>query len=460
MKRFGIGILASCFLVLSLTACGSGSTSAGTVSNDAANGLNTDDKVSEKNDNSSSTGGKKTIVFSTFFPDARFQEAKKKYEKLHPNIEIKLEDVKTDDSHLEAEMNKYVTTMNTAMLAGKGPDLLQMDLLPTDNYAKHKLLTDLSPMMDQDSAFKKEDYFSNILDNVRTGNALYSMPLSFFLTGFAGDENVIAKTGVSVDDKSWSWIDFMKTSKQLVASKAFPYALAYGDPEYLLADIVIDNYSLFVDAASHKANFESASFTGLMNQVKSMYDDNIVRSDGRGNAYFSDIQINSPWDYLVTLREYGEHMKLFIKPHAQDTTDGGYFRTYRDISLTSNSKVKSEAWDFLKFMMSEEIQTPPTTAGFPINKKVFSKQIQQLKEEGTIQAYQEGPLHGLTFKVDQAKLGQLESFVNGAIHHANFKSDKVRETIINESKAFFTGQKSADDVARVVQNKVNTYLNE
>ncbi|MCJ8013697.1 hypothetical protein MUG84_18385 [Paenibacillus sp. KQZ6P-2] len=222
----------------------------------------------------------------------------------------------------------------------------------------------------------------------------------------------------------------------------------------------MDNYSLFVDTAGHKANFDSASFTGLMNQVKSMYDDHIVTMDFRNKAYFRTIHINSPWDYLVSSKEYGENMKFYMKPHAQDTTAGGYFRPYKSISMNSNSKVKAEAWDFIKFMMSGEIETPPTKAGFPINKKAFAKKIQQLKDEGTVKAYEEGPLHGMAIKVDQAKLDQLESLVEGAIHQVEYKSAKVQEMIVKESKAFFAGQKSADDVARLIQNKVTTYLNE
>ncbi|EFU41114.1 extracellular solute-binding protein family 1 [Paenibacillus vortex V453] len=70
------------------------------------------------------------------------------------------------------------------------------------------------------------------------------------------------------------------------------------------------------------------------------------------------------------------------------------------------------------------------------------------------------PLQGEIFEVDGAMLDRLESFVNGAIHQVDFKSDKVRDIIVQDAVAYFTGQKSADDVARLIQNKVTTYLNE
>ncbi|RED59211.1 ABC transporter substrate-binding protein [Cohnella lupini] len=401
---------------------------------------------------------KATVVFSTFWPDDRFKEAKKKYEALHPNIEIKLQNVETDNSHLEAELEKYTTATNTAMLAGKGPDMLELDLLPTDSYVKHDLLADMGEMMDQDSTFKKEDYFSNILDGARVGKGLYAMPLSFFLMGFTGDEKAIANSGVKVNDKTWTWNDFAQTAKDLAKTDGNTAAFSY-PANYMLSEMVKDNYPLFIDKANGKANFESASFSGLMQQVKGMVDDGVIVEGGR-NSYFQSTQINSPWDYLVSLRENGENTKLFTKPHAQDTAEGGYFRSYRTIGLNANSKVKNQAWDFIKFMMSEEIETPPESAGIPINKNNFAKQIAELKKEGTVKAYVEGPLQGLEFKVDEAKLGELESFVQGAVHAVAYQSDKIGEIISEESQAYFSGQKSAEAVAKLIQNKVTTILNE
>ena len=73
---------------------------------------NTTDDVNKPDD-----GKKKTITFSTFFPDHNFEEAKKGYEALHPNIEIKLTSVQSDNQHLEQALEKYVKETNTAMLA-------------------------------------------------------------------------------------------------------------------------------------------------------------------------------------------------------------------------------------------------------------------------------------------------------------------------------------------------------
>ncbi|QHW29554.1 carbohydrate ABC transporter substrate-binding protein [Paenibacillus rhizovicinus] len=495
MRSYGGSLMAGCLLAFALTACGSGdgtngkSSASNTASSNAAAGNTNDGKggadgntvpgndaqgdSAAGSDDAGSGGGKKTIAFSTFWQDDKFEEAKKKYEALHPDIEIKLEHADYSDATLESDIEKYVTSTNAAMLAGKGPDLLQLDLLPADNYVKHKLLADMSPMMSGDSGFHKDDYFDNILDNVRTGQSLYEMPLTFFLMGFAGDADAIAKSGAKFDDLNWSWSDFTKTAGEMVANGPLPSALSYLGPEYLLGEMVSDNYSLFMDAEARKAHFDSASFTGLMKQVKTLFDDGVVSKMGRGvNAYFQSVQINSPKDYLesmqgislgvkLTHKELGNHMKLYAKPHAQDNAAGGYFQTYRSVAIGANSKVKPEAWDFVEFLMSEEIQSPSNATGFPINKAAFAKQIQDMKALGSFKSIPEGPLQGKDVKVDDAMLDGLNAYVNGAVHPvAATKSDKVWEIVVEEAKAFYAGQKSAEDVANLVQNKVTTYLNE
>jgi|GEM_PF-1293830 ABC-type sugar transport system, periplasmic component len=473
MNKYAHGIVASCLLALTLTGCnGSGGENEVKVPGNNAGGTENSASAASE-DGATPAVGKKKIVFSTFWHDAKYKAAIQEYESLHPDIEIKLEDFDYTDATLEADMEKYISATNTAMLAGKGPDLLEVDILPFDSYIKHSLLADLNPMMAQDKHFKKSDYFTNVLDNVRVGESLYTMPFSFFLMGFAGDEGAIAKTGVKFDDHSWSWSDFMKTAKAMTTSGGLPSALSYGGPEYLLGEMVSDNYSLFVDPDERKAHFDSASFTGLMKQVKAMFDEGIVSKIGRGaNAYFRSVQINSPKDYLETMKvtglemkmfakEDGDHMRLYAKPHAQDTSAGGYFKTYRSVAISANSKVKPEAWDFVKFMLSEDMQSPATTTGFPINKAAYAKQIEELKKQGAFKSAQEGPLQGAMIQVDGEMLSGLDSYVNGAVHSTkNDNSDKLRGLIITESEAYFAGQKTAEAVANLIQNKAMTVLNE
>lgn len=111
-------------------------------------------------------------------------------------------------------------------------------------------------------------------------------------------------------------------------------------------------------------------------------------------------------------------------------------------------------------MMSDDISATPLSAGFPINKALYEKGLEELRQTGTVKGHEEGPLHGASVKVDDANLERLTGYVNGAVHPVAYQASRLEELILQESAAFFSGQKTAEAVAKLIQNKATTYLNE
>lgn len=463
-------------LVLALSACSAGGAAGGNGAGGGGGQAHVSDAPIETGQdsggivvvgegNASSLGGpkgnngkeKRKVVFATFRPDARFAEAKTKFEALNPDIEIELQYINSSDSNLEKDLEKFVKTTNTAMLAGKGPDIVELDQLPVEQYVQRGLLVDLETLIERDATFKRERYFTNILDNAKVGGGLYGMPLSFFLMGLAGDVGSIAKAGVQVDDSAWTWDDFADIGGKLV--KGGPYKTAiFSMPENILTMMVMDDCGAFIDVETRKASFESDVFISRMKQVKKMTENGII---GDQRPYFFQTQINSLGDYLTTLNEFGgAEMRLYAKPHANGTGPGGYFRTYRTIGLSAASLVKQEAWKFIKFMMSDEIAAPLNSDGFPINKALYEKGLEELRQTGTVKVREEEQLLEASVKVDDASLERLTGYVNGAVHPVAYQASRLEELIVQESAAFFGGQMTAEAVAKLIQNKATKYLNE
>jgi multiple sugar transport system substrate-binding protein len=416
------------------------------------------ENVSSPNAKPQSKGGKKTIVFSTFWENDFIIEAKKKYEAEHPDIEIELMYIQSMDGIKGKEISdNFVKKMNTELLSGNGPDMVMVDQLPMDIYVNKNILANLSEMMDKDPTFKKDQYFNNILEGNKFNGNIYGIPLSFILYGLAGDEEAIGKTGIKFDDQNWNWSQFAEVAKELV-KKGDRQSALFSSREDFLNEMVKDNYSLFVDQVNRKANFQSETFIKLMNQVKTMFDDKVVTYEPT-KVYFVPTQINSPADYILTLRENFDKPKLYTKPNVDGQKAGDYFRAYQTIGINEKSAVKEEAWDFLKFLLTENLH-PSANAAFPLNKAQYERQVKQLIKDGSVKAHEEGPLQGKTIPVTEADIVGLDKHISSAIYSVAFKPTKIQEMISNESKAFFSGQKSAEDVAKLIQNRVTTYLNE
>ncbi|OAB41876.1 ABC transporter substrate-binding protein [Paenibacillus glacialis] len=451
-------------------------------SNGANGQANTSTGTDEKATNSPKDGTdgkknnteKKTIVLSTFYKNDVFVEAKKLYEAKNPHITIEIEHIESNDSDGEAKLEKFVKTTGTAMLAGKGPDILEMDQLPTDHYVNKKLLANLGEMIDQDTTFKKEQYFSNILDGVKINGGLYGMPSGFFLYGLIGDETIIEKSGVKIDDSSWDWSEFAsiakeisKKSKNNTAGLSLSTIMIQGADELLLSNLVKDQYAKFVDSESGKANFDSTLFIDLLKEVKHLLDEKVIDPDARENI-FQQVQINSPSDYVretnpdLSNRSGSDYKrKLYLKPNAKGQETGGFFRTYQTMGINANSDVKEEAWEFVKFVISDEMKENSSAYGFPINKASYELGVEKVLKKGKVDSGQPfGPLKDAMYEITQKDTDELEKFLTTAKYPVQFKDSKVIEILMEESKAYFSGQKTPEAVAKLIQNRVTTVINE
>lgn len=421
------------------------------------------------------------LVFATVNPSPQLKASVKKYESLHPNVTIELtatqSEFKDIDSQL-ANMEKYVTATNTALLAGKGPDLLELDLLPTDKYASRGLLADLNELMAKDKTFRESDYFANVLENSRIGGGLYAMPMSFYLEALIGDEEAIGKSGAKIDDSKWTWDEFANLTRQMTEKGEIKHGIVSTEL-YLLGEMVDENYALFVDEAARKAKFDSPAFTSMLERVKSMFDDGVAASleqrgtDKQTPTYFQQAEIQSLTDFAVLMsHSFDGHAKLYTSPHAPELGAGGYFRTAQTVGINAASPNKEAAWEFIEFLVSEEEAAVTdgnsssaysisdiSFGGFPINRVAYRKQIVLARESGSVTLAPNGPADGGTFETDDAQLEQLEQYLAGAVHPVG-KTSKVNEIVTEESEAFFKGQKSAATVAKLIQSKISLYLNE
>lgn len=433
----------------------------------------------ERNETSSSNNTeKKTIVLSTFYHENFFLEAKKRYEAKYPHITIDVQYVESTDADGEAKLEKYEKTIGTALLSGKGPDLIEMDHLPTESYVNKKLLVDLGTMMDHDDTFNRDDYFNNILEGIQVNGGLYGIPMGFFVYALVGNETMIEKSGVTVDDSHWNWSQFANITKEIsktvnggasglgVGGSAGIIPGDFKVSQYV-SEFVNDQYATFVEQESGKANFESTAFIDLLKEVKRLVDEKVI-DPAANNVLFRETQINSPGDYVRVLKQsqyYSNNAdyrsKLYLRPNGSGQEAGGYFRTYQMVGLNAKSEVKEEAWHFLKFMISEEMKDVASSSGFPLNKKSYASIAEKALEKGKVESDQTiGPLKGVIYDITKQDIDDLEKFLVNAKYPVQYKESKINDIITEESHAYFTGQKSPEEVAGLIQNRVTTVLNE
>lgn len=465
MKK-GFHLLMSLMVVLSLVACSNG--------NNQSKSSNTNHPAKSTNEKSDKGGTtnredlslkvsrdeKKTIVISVMGNTPFFEMAKKEYEKKHPNITIEIKGFTTKNMLSPVLFEKYLTTTTTEVLSGKGADLFVLTdrSLPIDRYVEKKAFVDLNQYIEMDTSFDKSQYHMNILENSKMNGGLYVLPTRFFLNVLFANQDEIAKTGVKIDDQhNWTWSQFVDVSKQLKQKGTLEYAMK-DSPENILNTLVFEdnNFNQLVDIGKNEAHFDSKFFTDLLKQVKALYDDNVLTEQfTEEGAYFRSSQIYSPQDYVMRSSVFYKNAAIYQMPHSSENVSGVSFVGYDRYAMNTNSNVKMEAWDYLKFLMSYDMQLQSQTdSSFPVNKAANEKAFADLKDGTKLDNPKGGEV-----TISEASFQPLKQMINEANTQMRW-NDKIQQIISEESKSYFSGQKSSESVAEIIQNRVMTYLNE
>lgn len=387
--------------------------------------------------------GRTVVTLSIQEPSAFYQTAEKKFEEKYPDIDLQIQT--TDD------YQTYQKTTNTALLSGKGPDIFEISSLPIDDYVRKKLLLNMDELIEQDKTVNKSDLQMNILNVLKLNGGMYTMPFGFSLRAFVGDGDILKNT--KIDDKNWTWKEFEETSKALGESGTERrYALANDPPELLLQERIVDKYTGFVDHKAKKAKFDSPLFVEAMQQIKKMYDDKVMTSEPAdiGKQLFYSTVLQSPADFIKGWHLFFSNPMLLQKP---EQTGGARIIPAMQLAIQAKSSVKEEAWKFIAYLLSEEGQSLQERQGFSLLKSVNEKQLNDIQEQVKSGKY------GKALKVSDEEFTQFKQLISTADNYADVDGSVI-SIIGDESRSFFSGQKSAEEVAKLIQNKVTTFLNE
>ncbi|NQX46502.1 extracellular solute-binding protein [Paenibacillus tritici] len=409
-----------------------------------------------------STGGKTVVTLSVQQDSEFYRAVEQRFEKAYPEIDLQVQAYKGIGETMKGpDYENYQKSAGTALLSGKGADIYETSSLPVSEYVNKQLFLNMEDYLKQSQTLKRDDLAMNVLNALKLDGGTYIIPSGYYLRAFLGDGDVLKQA--DVDDKSWTWQDFNEIAKSLIeagqkAGSGHRYALPNNPPDLLLQEMVFDSYNQFVDAAARKAKFDSPAFIYMMRQIQEMYDDNVMTSKPAEveNQLFYSTVIQTPADFINIPYTYFANPKLLYKPHSGNS---GAMRIIpiSAFAIQAKSPVTDQAWKFIEFLLSEEAQSIQSREGFSLLQSLNHKQLGELQQQ----------VKSGTYKLPSGKLasvpdGQFKEFQEMMDTADNFAmmDVKIINIIGEEAGAFFSGQKTAEEVAKLIQNKATTYLNE
>lgn len=357
--------------------------------------------------------------------------------------------------------------LKLALVAGDGPDLISLDGFDYEIYADKGVFANLYDFMEADPDFDSTTLLTPILRAMEwSDQKLYQIAPSFYLQSMYVSPAVWDAAQPFTLPNIAQWMD-SHPSSAFTTSADTP-----GDLLSLLLDGCMSDY---VNYTERTCNFGD-SFVQLLSDVNRWAKRDSENAALEDNAFQSG-SILCGWNQLKSFDGYhglidqGLTCSVGFPGNDHTTVFAGSVMRYAICSGTGREDL---AWQFLKTTLSAEYQE--TVPWLPLLKSEWDRRAQEAREEtpaSVTEAYRNpadaalggntgtvtvttAPVRGLT----QAEIDGLNDLVEQVSGFGGNTNVELRTIIFDEVDGYFTGQKSAEDVADVIQNRTGIYLSE
>ncbi len=428
----------------------------------------------------------KTLSIYTRYSEKYLESAIAQFGKKYPDIKVDLRDFSaatissSADGPGEDEMNRaqkaeedYRKAVSTELMAGKGPDIVEMEGLPYKRYIDKNSLANLSEIIKNDKSFDINNYKQNILNAFKFNNDLFVMPINFSLAPFAANKSIMDKEGISIDSSKWIWKDFLSMAQKITRDndgdgKPDQYALEKMSPEGIFSMIFLSEYGNFIDLDERSCSFDSREFIDLLNFIKEFSDKGVCSPKldiselykmldpgtiGFMRSYLSNYQGVIQAQCLMNGEVEFYNVPSYSSQKAPNIIYEG--RTY---GISNNSKLKAEAWEFIKLLLSDEIQARDDMYQFPMSISALEKKAKsEIERNYMYMAYKDKGRKVRALNEEDVKM--VDKMID-ELEVLPYFEEQASQIISEGVKDFFSGKKTAEETAKLIQNKVSIYLNE
>lgn len=412
---------------------------------------------------------KEKIVYGAMWVDSNVKKAIIDFNKTSDKYRITVKEYGEAVEDYQAAQTQFNADLTTADC----PDIIGLNSLDYHLYASKGVLEDLYPYMEK-SGINKADYLENILGAYESDGKLYGLIPAFYVS------TTMAKASQVGDKTGWTLSEMLEFAEGREEN-----LFAYGSRSSIFYYCIYNNIDEFIDWESGKCFFDSEDFIKTLEfaaKYPEEYDYQADREEGISSRIRSDkvllldSSISSVQEFQMLTGMFGEKVSFLGYPNSE--RKGNLVQaTGGCMGLSSKSKHKEGAWEFMQRLLSEEYQDSMLSEhgnsfGFPVKKSALEKQFELdmtpdyfEDEDGNKTENAKTSWGWDDFQMDIMAATQEEvDAVRSLIESAEKVSGSVDEQLVNiiteESEPFFKGQKSAADVAGIIQNRIQIYVNE
>ncbi len=420
---------------------------------------------------------KTIITLATLYEgDSNLQQAAVAFNKASDKYQIKIKNY--IDNNVEWTETTYtdgLALMNADIISKNAPDIIAMSYVDISGLASKGAFVDLTPYLEKSTVANKNDFVESVLKAYNFNGVQVTVPVAFNIN------TMLAKSKYVGTEPGWTLDDVMALAKE------YPDAdlMRYATKDSALQICLQYNSDSFIDYTTGTCSFDSPEFIKVLEFANSFpkevnYDDErsfpaMIQS---GQVLLADVYLSDVQNYQM-YRLMMEEDATCIGYPTVDGSAGTYLSSYEMYGIASSSDCIDGAWAFIESVLAKDEESDMHRWQFPSRKDELEELFEeamtpeyQYDENGEIMYDEEGNAlqypkttwgyddwEAEIYAATQEEVDEIKAMIDMAKPQGS--SDQTIFTMINEeAQSYFSGQKNAADVAKIIQSRVELYVSE
>ena len=380
---------------------------------------------------------------------------------------------------LNAVFGQALLRYQVDIMTGNIPDIIVQPLI--EMYDRGFLL-DLNPLINADPDISRADFFPNVLSAFeRPDGTMPSISNKFFIQTMISRFETMGNIDIWTPEEMFELINHTQ-------GMPLPFGARMLRDNFL--DMMVRYINVgFIDMDNYKASFDTDEFINLLNTAKllptfsdlppeMMYGEPEieVRQMQRGQQLLTMTNISSPGRYQSFYEAFEDMLAI-----GMPTANGGanIIMPYLQLGIGASTSHPEAAWSFLRSFLLESASELEHAAimgdvGFPLRIDLFEWLIKDAMTPRTYRNSEgntvEGPREILMAFDGSAKIelyamseeiaDNLRAFIESAVPGGDALGDELWDVIQSDLADFYSGVRSAEETARIIQNRAEKWLSE
>ncbi len=403
-----------------------------------------------------------TINLACIFSDSELEQQVIDINKKNPETRIRIKQYYEDygDMDYKDAMAGFITAMtsdpNNDIIYFNGGTSSYGDMM---NFAAKGLLIDLAPLIEADEEIKREDLMESMLQACTYDEKLVGLPTTFSV------QTVVGKVSDVGTEPGWTFADM----KALLESKEPGTQLFYGKNRAWALEMCLNlGYKQFVDMENATCSFDNEAFIEILEFANTFpeefeweegMDETILWNEGK--VLLADYNISDFQQIQMYTEIFGEELTYIGYPTTEG--NGALLSLSNCFTITKNCENTDAAWKLVReYFLPQEGEDLYYYSGMSIRNDDFDKYCEQAMkdDENGVSSWGWGNFEVEIQPTTQEQVDTVKDLMANLTAVQGSMSTSMMNIINEEAAAYFSGQKSAEEVATIIQSRMQVYLSE